>query len=247
MTRLARSPLAICVFVTLLGCPSDPPGEADADDGTTTGMSTGVAATADDDTTSAGTTSVADGTTDGTRDSDGATETTGSTGTDTADTTSSTGSIGTSDGSSGTDSSTTDTSGSTDASSTSAATDGTTTDTGSTGDTDSSSGTSTGAGSSSSTGGDEPGFGQCDSPDDCLPGEGCLNDNLKNPTVSVCFLEGCVNDEDCPALPPGGDSSAFCVDVTGDGTDDCVIVCSSTECPTGMECFSNSICVWPLG
>jgi len=224
--------------MTLAGCPSDAPVE---DDGAgATESSTGSVVTTADGTgptpTTVGSSSSAasESTSSASADSGSSESTAGtsSTGLDSTDS-SSTGSGSTGTGSGSTDSGSTG-SGSTD----SGSTDSGSTDSGSTDSSSSSEG--------STTGEDDIGFQQCDSPEDCLPGEGCLNDTIENPTVAVCFFEGCVTDDDCPAIPAGGDSDAFCVDVTGDGVDDCVIVCSSTVCPTGMECFSNSICVWPL-
>ena len=94
------------------------------------------------------------------------------------------------------------------------------------------------------------GFGDCamGSPIfDCLPEEVCLVDNQMAPTVGVCSEFGCSTAADCPPLPPGGTAIAACVDVTGDlVAEECIISCvGGATCPTGMNCFMSSICVWP--
>lgn len=221
------------LLVTLAGCPSDPLADEGGESGST-GTSTGSPLTTLGDTTVAGT----DGTDSGTADSGTTGSTTGPGTTDTGTSDTGTSDSGASDSSTGDSSTSTSSTGD-------ASTSGSSTSTSESGTSDS--GTSEGSSTDGTTTGDEAiGFQQCDSPDDCLPGEGCLNDNIDDPTVAVCFFEDCATADDCPAVPAGGDSEAFCVDVTEDGLDDCVIVCSSSVCPTSMACFLDSICVWPL-
>lgn len=228
-----RRPL-LALLVTLAGCPSDPLADDGGESGSTE-TSTGGPLTTLGDTTLAGT----DDTDSSTADSgtSGSTTVRGSGTTDSSTDDSSTGDSGTGDSGTG-DSSTGD----------SSTGDSGTSHAGTSDSSTSGGGTSEGSSTDGATTGEEAvGFKQCDSPDDCLPGEGCLNDDVDDPTVAVCFFEDCATADDCPAVPEGGDSEAFCVDVTGDGLDDCVIVCSSSVCPTGMECFLDSLCVWPLG
>jgi hypothetical protein len=75
----------------------------------------------------------------------------------------------------------------------------------------------------------------------CPAGSFCL----LVPQTGVCTPEGCRDAADCPEPPPGGTALVTCLDANADGLDDCRIDCSQGEqCPTGMECFSDEICVW---
>ncbi|MBL4687762.1 MAG: hypothetical protein JKY37_24435, partial [Nannocystaceae bacterium] len=72
----------------------------------------------------------------------------------------------------------------------------------------------------------------------------CLSNDTDPPTVSVC-TEECNVVGDCGVPPPGGTAPVSCQDVTGEGDDECVLDCGGGgSCPTGMTCFSASICMW---
>jgi hypothetical protein len=114
----------------------------------------------------------------------------------------------------------------------------------------------TGSGSSSSdsggeTGTGEQGYGDCfNNPamDVCLAGETCIDDAGTPPGVGVCALQECGGAGECPSPPPGGDASPACMDVTGDMVDECVLQCTGgANCPTGMSCFADFVCVWAPG
>lgn len=81
----------------------------------------------------------------------------------------------------------------------------------------------------------------------CLPSEtGCLVDDIVAPTQAVCFNPDCADVSECPAAPPGGTAPPLCLDVTGDGDNDCVLDCLAGQtCPTGMTCLAGGgICIW---
>lgn len=136
-------------------------------------------------------------------------------------------------------------------SSTGVTSDGTTTDA------TTSDGTTTGGSSSSSsdsggeTGTGEQGYGDCFNNlaiDVCLAGETCIDDAGMPPGVGVCALQDCGGAGECPVPPPGGTASPACMDVTGDMVDECVLACGGgLDCPTGMSCFAEFVCVWAPG
>lgn len=106
---------------------------------------------------------------------------------------------------------------------------------------------STGGSTGGSTTGEPPameGYGDCANNDPmvaCLVDEECVGDGTGN---AVCLEQGCVDAGDC-ALPATGDSVATCMDVTGDGTNDCYLDCSMGEtCPDGMVCVLDFVCIW---
>lgn len=104
-------------------------------------------------------------------------------------------------------------------------------------------GTASDAESSSSGGGGGLGpYGDCvGAMLPCPEGSFCL----LVPGSGVCTPEDCTQAADCPEPPPGGDAPVTCLDANNDDVDDCRIDCSNGEtCPTGMECFSDEICVW---
>ncbi len=105
--------------------------------------------------------------------------------------------------------------------------------------------------SSSSGGTPEVGFGDCatQAPNAaCLPDEFCITDDPLSPGFGVCAREPCTSSGDCPDVPPGGDAGPLCGDITGDGLEECFIDCSvGQNCPTGMECWLGTACVWPIG
>jgi hypothetical protein len=116
-----------------------------------------------------------------------------------------------------------------------------------------SSGSSDSSSSSSSsdsgfeTGTGEQGYGDCfNNPveDVCLTGESCIDDAGMPPGVGVCALQECGGAGECPSPPPGGSASPACMDVTGDMVDECVLHCTDADCPTGMACFADFVCVW---
>ncbi|MEX1364998.1 MAG: hypothetical protein AB1Z98_17855, partial [Nannocystaceae bacterium] len=66
-------------------------------------------------------------------------------------------------------------------------------------------------------------------------------------TGSVCSVDTCMDECDCPAAPPTGNAVVTCSDVTGDPMAlFCSLDCSMGEtCPTGMVCFGGFVCLWP--
>ncbi|MCH9685879.1 MAG: hypothetical protein K0V04_30880 [Deltaproteobacteria bacterium] len=112
--------------------------------------------------------------------------------------------------------------------------------------------TDTGGSGSGSGGNMGMGWGDCANfaeADVCTVDEVCVSDNPAAPTVAVCTEFGCVNAADCAPAPPGGNAPLGCGDINGDGiAEDCFIDCSAMQdCPTGMECFFDFLCVWPVG
>lgn len=105
-----------------------------------------------------------------------------------------------------------------------------------------------------STGGGmaDEGFGDCATmpvADVCLPGETCLVDGAgAAATLGVCTLLNCGSVADCPSAPAGGDAPVICDNIDTDPSEDeCALDCSGGQtCPTGMNCFANFICVWPV-
>jgi hypothetical protein len=88
----------------------------------------------------------------------------------------------------------------------------------------------------------------------CEPYEGCLDGG----PLAVCSAGGCNDASDCPisdlpeAIPPHPlPAEVTCIDVSGEGTNDCVLDCStalSASCPEGMTCGNVgnvAICLWP--
>ncbi len=66
------------------------------------------------------------------------------------------------------------------------------------------------------------------------------------PDATVCIVPDCRGDAECPAAPRGSSAQVACIDVTEDDITECVLLCvSSDECPTGMECVADVICMWP--
>lgn len=108
-----------------------------------------------------------------------------------------------------------------------------------------------GSDSGGETGTGEQGYGDCfNNPamDVCLAGEICVDDASMPPSVAVCALQECGGVGECPVPPPGGTASPVCTDVTGDAVDECVLQCTGgLDCPTGMTCFSDFVCVWAPG
>jgi hypothetical protein len=128
-------------------------------------------------------------------------------------------------------------------------------DTSSTGPDDtSSSGGSSSEGSSSSEGGSESsstgdpppmdGYGDCANNDPalvCLPDEVCLYAGMD----AACMEQGCAAAGDC-TIPATGTALPQCLDLTGDGTNECYLSCEAGEtCPDGMICVLDLACVWP--
>lgn len=142
--------------------------------------------------------------------------------------------------------------GSTGTSSTGVTSDGTTTDaTTSDGTTTTGGSSSSGSDSGGETGTGEQGYGDCFNNlaiDVCLAGETCIDDAGMPPGVGVCALQDCGGAGECPVPPPGGTASPACMDVTGDMVDECVLACGGgLDCPTGMSCFAEFVCVWAPG
>ncbi|MEM7157223.1 MAG: hypothetical protein AAF799_30500 [Myxococcota bacterium] len=111
-----------------------------------------------------------------------------------------------------------------------------------------------GGATSTSTGGGmaDPGFGDCATMDPgvvCLPDEVCLVDGAgPAATLGVCTSTNCNSVADCPSAPAGGDAPVVCENIDTDPSEDeCALDCSGGQtCPTGMNCFVNFICVWPV-
>jgi hypothetical protein len=81
----------------------------------------------------------------------------------------------------------------------------------------------------------------------CLPGEQCITDLAVPPTVGVCTDVSCANVTQCPLAPPGGTAPVQCVDVTGEGINECILFCGlpGLLCPPGMVCQLGLACAWP--
>lgn len=79
----------------------------------------------------------------------------------------------------------------------------------------------------------------------------CLVDDPDAPESGVCFFSGCTEMCDCPQPPAGFEDQVTCMDVTGEGDNDCFIDCGGgAECPDGMYCFMGTACFWgeaPMG
>ncbi len=89
-------------------------------------------------------------------------------------------------------------------------------------------------------------YGDCvnNPPEDCLETEACVVGQVDGTDAAVCSTTGCNDVADCPAAPAGGDAVLTCGDL-GDGNV-CYLDCSDdAECPTGMECADNDVCMWP--
>ena len=80
----------------------------------------------------------------------------------------------------------------------------------------------------------------------CLPDEQCVTDFAEPPTQGVCLEPSCTHVNQCPLAPPGGTASVQCIDVTGEGSNECVIFCGAPglTCPTGMFCALGIACAW---
>jgi hypothetical protein len=93
------------------------------------------------------------------------------------------------------------------------------------------------------------GFGDCVNnlpTDACLASEQCVTDLGMPPLVGVCADVDCTSAADCPLTPPGGDAPVVCVDVTGEGINECILFCGMGQtCPTGMQCELGLACAWP--
>jgi hypothetical protein len=93
------------------------------------------------------------------------------------------------------------------------------------------------------------GFGDCVNnlpADACLASEQCVTDLGMPPLVGVCADVDCTTAADCPLTPPGGTSPVVCVDVTGEGINECILFCGMGQtCPTGMQCELGLACAWP--
>jgi hypothetical protein len=80
----------------------------------------------------------------------------------------------------------------------------------------------------------------------CLATEQCITDLGMPPAVGVCTDVECMVAADCPLSPPGGTAPVACIDVTGEGINECVLSCVLGQtCPTGMQCELGLACAWP--
>lgn len=111
---------------------------------------------------------------------------------------------------------------------------------------ESSTGDSSSSGGESSTGEPPPpdaGYGDCNNNPPaaaCLPDEQCLDFG----PVAVCAEQGCVGAGDC-AVPPTGNPNVSCIDLDGNGFNDCYLDCAAGQlCPDGMVCYGFSYCMW---
>jgi hypothetical protein len=81
----------------------------------------------------------------------------------------------------------------------------------------------------------------------CVTGEGCIRDDVANPTLGVCSDQSCMDASECPIAPPGGNAVVTCAEITGNTAMDCYLDCSGGEtCPTGMRCGGGYICVYDV-
>lgn len=64
--------------------------------------------------------------------------------------------------------------------------------------------------------------------------------------VGICFFSPCETPCDCPQPPKGFEEQVTCASITmGDETLDCYIGCGGgAECPEGMGCVQNTICMF---
>jgi hypothetical protein len=104
-----------------------------------------------------------------------------------------------------------------------------------------------GSSSESTTGEPVDPYLPCFADDDaCAADETCvLASNPGGDQGSACGLLDCADESDCPPLPIGGDATSLCLQLeTGDTA--CVISCEGgTQCPDGMVCVDQDLCVWP--
>jgi hypothetical protein len=94
------------------------------------------------------------------------------------------------------------------------------------------------------------GFGDCLSAPPgvaCLPQEQCITDLAVPPTQGVCTDPLCTTVADCPLAQPGGTAAVQCIDVTGEGINECIMFCGlpGLVCPPGMFCALGIACAWP--
>jgi hypothetical protein len=92
---------------------------------------------------------------------------------------------------------------------------------------------------------DPTGYGNCvgfPEADTCTAEEICATDGGPN---GACVELDCANVAACGPAPATGTAPVACVDVTGDGTGDCILDCSAGQtCPDGMTCFFDALCLW---
>ena len=95
----------------------------------------------------------------------------------------------------------------------------------------------------------DEGFGDCvNNPPGavCLPNEQCITDLAMPPTQGVCADVDCTDVAECPLAPPGGTAPVQCIDITGEGINECILFCGLGQtCPTGMICALGIACAWP--
>jgi len=106
----------------------------------------------------------------------------------------------------------------------------------------------------------QPGFGGCNPLDNCNADETCYEVVLDggssgsggsssggdSEAYNVCTA-ACVDAEDCPLAPGGGDADITCGDIGG-GSDTCYLDCSDgSECPAGMVCAEDLYCAFDSG
>lgn len=73
---------------------------------------------------------------------------------------------------------------------------------------------------------------------------GCIGNG--DPGVGVCFFSDCTEPCDCPQPPKGFETQVACESISaGDDSLDCFIECGGgLECPEGMGCIGNTICMF---
>ncbi|MCA9709067.1 MAG: hypothetical protein KDK70_24695 [Myxococcales bacterium] len=91
-----------------------------------------------------------------------------------------------------------------------------------------------------------PMYGNCDAiAGSCMGGQ-CL---YTVATGHYMCVSTCNNAGECDPSPPGSTNGAACGNVLDppiDNGDECFIPCSNdNDCPYTMECFNNSLCMWP--
>jgi len=81
----------------------------------------------------------------------------------------------------------------------------------------------------------------------CQAEEQCITDLAVPPTQGVCADVSCGNVDDCPLAQPGGTAPVQCVDITGEGINECIMFCGAPglNCPAGMICAVGIACAWP--
>lgn len=80
----------------------------------------------------------------------------------------------------------------------------------------------------------------------CVGSELCAVD-ANPPTFTVCARTGCERDCDCPA-PPTGTATPICSTFADASLPTaCYLACEAdAECPSGMVCVNDRLCMFPI-